>query len=412
MINSISSLPMVQGVNVQSADNKNTKVQQNLPSNIPNGVTMNGAEALASYNVPIVSKTGQKPLTPSPITVLQPAAIHSMEGERIYSSTGALKEIIKRNDKTTTVYIMDKSAPNDAISKIRTYDNVTGKIIRSQFNDNQIEEGKIPVLKFVGVTNYTPDGKVAGGTGYKEGKLVTVWQEEHKPDGTTTAYTYDYETKESFVTEHDDKINASRRIYFDKDGKIKSMETRDYKNFTEQNVYYKNGILAENRLTQNIPIENHTGRDPLHDEELTPSQPYVLGYDPKEVQGEKSYYSNGILEFITTNTKDGKVTHNFDITGNLEAIEFPDGKVITYDVNEDLDPYYSIEEKLSNGDAKITRFGHDGSKSVTVVSADKQSEKHASYTKEGKMDVYYETNHDEDSLFMRFDSNGNLIKCS
>ena len=80
--------------------------------------------------------------------MLQPEAIRVIEGERVTAPNGTLDSIIKRNDKTTTIYKMDVLAPNDAIRKIEVYDNTTGKLIREQENFNDIKPGKNAVIIF------------------------------------------------------------------------------------------------------------------------------------------------------------------------------------------------------------------------------------------------------------------------
>lgn len=408
MINSVNSIPMVQSVNVQGADNKNVKVQDNTPKQVPNA-NLNGTDALASYNMGLISKPEKKPLEPALPTVLQPEAIHSMGGDRIYSSTGTLNTIVKKGNETTAVFTMDPAAPNDAISKIEFFDQETGKLVRVQYNHNEIKEGQMPVTKAIEIFDYTPEGKIATGTVYEDGKPYSVWQNETALDGTGISSIYHFEDKTSVVIEKHPDGDKGRQIYYDENGKVERIIARDFKNFEKQETNFKNGAITENRTIKNNPIQNQTGKDPKNDKDLIPAQPYVLGYDPKEVQGEKLYYSNGVLEKIITRTADGEVIHDFDCKGNLKSISNPDGKTIVYTTGEDLKTYYTVEEKLPDGSTKKTGFSEDGLNSVSVTSADENQEKYVGFAKDGNMATYYEINKDGERIHMDFDENGNLM---
>ena len=409
MINSVNSIPMVQSVNVQGADNKNVKVQDNTQKQVPDA-NLNGTNALAAYNAGLVSKPEKKPLEPALPTVLQPEAIHSMGGDRIFSSTGTLNTIVKKGgDNTTAVFTMDPAAPNDAISKIEFFDQETGKLVRVQYNHNEIKDGQMPVTKALEIFDYSPDGKIATGTVYEDGKPYSVWKNETALDGTEISSIYHFDDKTSVVIEKHPEGDKGRQIYYDENGKVEKIIARDFKNFETYETKFRNGAITENRTIKNYPIQNQTGKDPKNDKDLTPAQPYVLGYNPKEVQGEKLYYSNGVLEKIITKTADGEVIHDFDCKGSLKSISNPDGKTVMFTTGENLKTYYTVEEKLPDGSTKKTDFSEEGLCSVSVISADEKQEKYVDFSKDGKMTTYYEINKDGERIHMDFDENGNLM---
>lgn len=412
MINSINPSMGVQ--NVQAGQ---YQVQQSIGQSVNQMVqnpNLNGVNALASYNKP--AKSAPKTITPSLPTVLQPEAIKVIEGERVTAPNGTLDSIIKRNDKTTVIYKMDISAPNDAIRKIEVYDNATGKLIRDQENFNDIKEGKMPSAFLMEVNERDSEGRISKTTVYSHGKLDNVVEFEYGPNGYEKA-TIIYADGTSAI-EESTKIPVkgktmsvtSKMTKFDNKGQIVSIETIDREKRESEKVTYKNGIPSGIKHSKEEPIANNTGINPFADKDLVPAQPYVLGYDPKSVEGEKRYFSNGVLHSITTNTGNGDVIHIFDVTGRLTGIENGSKSII---FNNDADPIsrkYSICEKLGEKIEKLTTF-FDGEKEVSINNYENNTYKTAVY-KDDKLVFYTEgkSNSDDDRIAMSFDNQGNLVK--
>ncbi len=406
MINSVNNLPMVQGVNVQGANNNVTNPQPVQNNTIPNA-NLGGAEALAAYNKPFVSKDAvTHKLQPDLPTIMQPEAIKFLlqKGTGITNSAGVLNCIVEKNDKTTVVYTMDVLAPNDAISKIETFDNATGKLIRKQANSNIIEDGKMPQLQFIEITNYDKNGKEISGTHYDNGKLYSTWEREVLPDGTKKTYLANFEKNRTMISESNENTNIGRHTEFDKDGKLIKTMTRDFENYTTETVEYKDGhaIKAKEVLT-NQPIPNTTGKYPLNDGDLKPTAPVAINYDPKQVQGEKLYYSNGELEAIRTTTANGVVVHSFAPNGTFTGIDYDMGKKSIFFGTDCC----SISEEVAPNVVKTTRYYDDGTKEVTVADDKEHFEKTAFYAKDGHLECYTEYSKDS-RLFMEFDKQGNL----
>lgn len=403
MINALNSIPMIQNVGMSKPASSPVSVNNNIVQN-PN---LNGANALGIYNQAAVSKPASKTITPILPTILQPEAIHSIEGSRIYNATGELDSIVKKGENFTTVYKMDIQAPNDAIRKIQTFDNKTGKLIKSQENLNIIENGQMPQIKVIELKEFNPDGKVKASSIFYEGKPEMIAEYEYGPNG--------YEKKSAIaqgraiVEEEFPEQNISKMTRFDAKGQIASVETINRAENSSQTVFYKNGIPARLINESKSPIPNNTGKNPLADPDLIPSHPFILGYDPKQVQGNKVYYSNGEINAIETLTaNNGRMVHRFEANGNLAAIEDSTNPANKKQIFF-YDNYQAIEEDINGQIHKTTTHNDDGTKEVGVVNTSDNSEKYAMYSKDGKMKSYIDIDKDGNRMMMQFDKAGNLI---
>ena len=408
MINSINS---VQGSYNTAMQNQLQAQPQSvtIPQQSQN-VNMNGINALASYNQPVQAQT--RNIQPALPTILQPDAIKAIQGERIYAPDGSLCAIIKNDGKTTTIYKMEISAPNDAIRKIEYYDSTTGKLKAVQENSNDIQEGKVPKLTFCEIKNFDDNGRINKFTCYQDGKLLLVKEKEFGQNG----YEKEYTAYENENIAHENFGNGYRKTtIFDKKGNVNEVINFDDNNNTLEHIKYKNGIPTSITRESDIPIgQIPNGKCPATDPELAPAQPYILGYDPKQVQGDKKYYSNGAIHSITTKTQNGEITHMFDINGNLTGIEDAQNpqnpKSIIYSEASDIRyGHYSIVENIDNNKEKTTIYENDGSYEVVVYNHDTKEEKSLSYSKDGIIQHYYEGNGKDNEMFMTFNKQGNLI---
>ena len=407
MINPVKFNPVVQNATTTAPQVTNQPRQAFTPVDNPN---MSGLNALAAYNQPFTSSSvAPKTIQPTLPTVLLPQAIHSMEGERITSANGTLSAIVRRNENSTTVYKMDIQAPNDAIRTIETYDNKTGKLVAVQKNYNKIEAGKNPVIFETDIVEYDENGKEKKATYYFDGKFANVVETQYGPDGFVKRYIV-RDDGSSAIFEDCKVTKSSRFIDYDKNGQVKELEITDRKNNTVKVEKYINGKLASVENKKQEPIPNTTGKNPQADAQIVPTQPYILGYDPKQVQGEKQFYSNGAIERITTQTATGKITYTFDVNGTLTGIEdAQDPNNVKYIVYHDYGKCYSVEEKLGENVLKTTNFVDDGTIEVSVYNEATKQEKIALYRDGGSLASYIEHNSPEDQILMTFNDNGELI---
>ena len=403
MINSINPGSVVQ--NPQVAQNIQNQTPQLVPQQIQNP-NLNGINALAAYNQP-VSKAAPKVIEPSLPTILQPEAIKTMPGERVLTPTGTLDCIIQRNDKNTVIYKMDILAPESAIRKIEYYDNATGKLIREQENQNEIKDGQLPKIFFTEVIERNPDGLPAKSTIYYDGKYEQTMAYEHGQDSDKVYVVRSDNT--SLIEEGFKNTRTTKVTRFDEKGQIFEVETVNRDEHSSQTVSYKNGVPSKIENCKKEPITNTTGIEPKQDPDLIPSQPFVLGYDPKQVQGEKRFFSNGVLHSIKTTTANGEVYHTFDVTGRLTGIETDQNKTVIFHNNpEPHAAAYSVEEKLTGNVLKTTTFNNDGSKMVTVANQKEQAEKTAMFSKDGNLECFFAIN-GEDRIMLSYDKQGNLV---
>lgn len=410
MINPVNTFPVSYNTAIpNNVSQMQSQTIQQPPVQNPN---MSGLDALAAYNQPTQKMSAPKHIEPALPTVLQPEAIKAIKGERIYTSTGTLDSIVSKGDNTKTVYKMDAAAQNDAIRKIEYYDNSTGKLKFVQENFNLIEQGKMPQIKETSIKEFDQNtGKIKKETIYCNGKLDGVKEFEYSPDGGFEKIYGVYPDGKSDVTEICYKTNSSRLTAFDKKGNVDYVTVKDSNKGTVQSTQYKNGVPVKISQTKNTVIPNSINKNPMTDPELVPTNPINLGYEPKDVQGDKSYYSNGALESITTMTDNGVVMHKFNPDGTLSGIMNQSGKdekTIIFNRTSEGQKYYSVEEKLDDDVYKTTIFNQDGSKEVCVMDNKNKSEKNAVYSKDGNLEKYFEYSKD-DKMMMEFDKQGNVI---
>ena len=408
MINSLNPAMYTNGVNLQNnVPNAPVSVTNNNPIQPIANPNLNGLQAMAGYNQPLTPT--KRVIQPTLPTVLQPEAIHTLKGDRITDANGKLNAIIDKNDKTTVIYKMDPQAPNDSINKIIYIDNATGKRIRTQENIQEIKEGQMPVSLGICIKEYNPEGEITKITDYYEGKDFSVREYETAPDGSKKIY--GVSKNGSYIAELDSEDNRIRTTDFNKSGQIEQVIT--YKDDApNQTITYKNGIPAkiENEI-KNTTYAPELANLPAQDKDIVPAQPYILGYDPKNVQGEKTFYSNGNIQEIKTNTVNGTVVHKFDVLGDLSGITINENgkqKQINYN-NIGGEITYSIKEPLSDKISKTTTFEKDGSKSVTIANDETKEERHAHYNKNGNITWYSKYNdQSHEHLGIGFDKNGNI----
>lgn len=407
MINPVNFNPVVQNKQIISTQTTEQPKGFYAPMENPN---MDGLKALACYNQSVANNNvTPKTIQPTLPTILLPEAIHSLDGEKITSANGTLNAIVKKGDKTTTVYKTDVTAPNDAIRKIEVYDNSTGKLVSVQSNYNKIEEGKNPQTFRSEITEFDENGQIKKETFYTDGKFETVVEHSYGPNNFEKRYIVNSDGS-SLISEECKDTKSLRIMVYDTNGKISKIETVDRNTESSQTVHYKNGIPSKIETQPTTPIPNQTGINPFADPQLKPAEPYILGYDPKQVEGEKQYYSNGAIERITTKTATGTVTHLFDINGTLTGIEDAQNpEKVKNIIYHNYGKEYTIDEKIGDNLYKATNFNGDGSVDVTIYDEENITGKTAIYNENGILKHYIDTKSQEDKMMMSFNNNGELI---
>lgn len=368
----------------------------NEPQNIivsNNDVTMNGANALASYNKIMLKKYESLDVEPLPLIYTDGEEI---EGEKVYDSEGKLYSIVKEDENTKTLYYPEEDDDNK-VKLVKIIDKKSGNSIVEQenyFDDNKMVETYI--------TQYNPKTKdIVATTAYRDGKPVNAERIFNK-NGKNVTIRNNIQDNEYNIYE-DSKFSYSS-ITLDKDKQISCAyqeRTNGMKTVSKGADFY-NGSLISVRKNVTTTIPNSLGIDKLNNPELTPAPRFEVDKDYKGLKGEKTYYSNDALE---TNIV-GDVKAHFNPEGELEELYMPDKTISFY--NNDCQ---TIEETLENGKTKTTERCKDDGIRVTLDSEEGYST--VCIDENNRPTAYYEGVKDEngetkDTLSLYFNKNGML----
>ncbi len=294
MINKINFAQGIQQVQARPAF-KAKETDNETVTNPDSGVSFKGAEALANYNKPNVMAFDKSILEVEPIlpTVIQPDAIGSIEGEKIYGSNGKLNSIVNRVGDKVVVYTA--SAENDnMIESIVTTDKKTGNVIKEQ--RNEIEDGK---YVYMNVAEFNPEtGKRTRITEFVNGELDYASKTSTNERGMTQDVAYDFKNGHYTVSESTADGKFYRTTEFNKNKELISIyehkNSRGSEVRSEVNFYNGAVISSDQRKSEVLP--NNMGREVLNDTDVTPAD---LSVYPDSIEGEKTFYSNGSLESVT-----------------------------------------------------------------------------------------------------------------
>ena len=405
MINKITGVGVNSGVNsgINLRKSINFKSEtENKNVTVPKIKEDKGLDALAAYNsaivkAPVISKD-KLDVEPLPLITINPEDIKKIEGEKIYSSDGKLFGIIRRDEKTYTVYLPDENDTN-LIKSIETYDKYTRNVVKAQYNE--IEDGK-----YAGYSLEENDAVTKAplrSTYYDEnGKLYNAYKYINKPDGQKISICYYYDDKEYCV--YSDSQNGNLRIsaVFDNNKQLinySEIRKNKYQNNTTEINFYQGAPIniysaKETTLPNTMGLDNFLNR-----EELKPAEHFEKPENIKDIDGEKTYYSNGALESNTFNSDNGKTTALFTTEGSCYKIKDDKHSVFYNDYNE------IITETLDNGKIKETTLYSKGGKKVKIK--DGNSYKELSVDKDGKPSYYeegiFENDKEKATKYLSFD---------
>lgn len=363
MINQINSISGIQVITRPSFKADNEKEVEKLPQ-------QDEINAVASYGIASIQMSKKFNIKPIEAIVIDPNLTNSIDGEKIYTSDGKLYSIISEDDNTKTIY-----TPNEDDTRffdsIITIDKETGNIIKEQ--NNHIEDGK---YKNIDVHSYSKEtGEKEFSTFYEDGNVNMVTKYVRKDNGDLEYYSHSFEDNKFLFskTSEDGKINSCLRMTED----MKFVDFDEYKEAKnkESSIHaaFYNGGMISLRKSSNVVIPNLLGRGPLNDADLVPAEKYNLGNIKPEFEGEKTYFSNGAVESITTPdgtiyyTPDGEMSKAFSPTREIEFTK--DGtQIITEKLGEDesrTTTHYkdsSIEVYYKKGNEYKTLYLENGMK--------------------------------------------------
>lgn len=327
---------------------KQKQVNNSVVTNpINTNISMNGMDALANYNFNLVNKNNDfndiKTVKMIPI----PDNISQIKGEKIYNSNRDLVCVIQEDNKYKTIYL------NNDSKTIKIIDKNNGKTIKGQECYTSINNQKM-------ITVYENSGNGVGYQTFYEtinGKLKATSNSKsiEYPDGSIKEFIHEKDTKELRVINRPAQgtINWSfdSAIDYDEQGNIKHITKHSQDSDSEIDVLFAKGqpyAVEENKMTS---IPNDLGEKYKNDRDLIPANLFSIPLNPEKIAGQKTYYSNGIIE---TN-KVGSTIYSFDYDGKLTNINMPNKKI-----KVEEDGTQEIEEILPNNAKKTTNIFQSG----------------------------------------------------
>ena len=352
---------------------------------------LDGVNAVANYNranFNLQSKLDVEALEPININ---PKDIDKIEGEKIYTSDNKLHSIVQEDEKTKTIYNIDKEK-FDSITDIIKKDKNTDNIIWEQsFGYINKEDNNSKPDRTIDVTEYDKKGRIIKNSSYINDKLASTSKYIHNPNGNIITTTR-HDDGSYIISEDNAKKNAYRYFEFNKNKQLENV-CENYeianKTFTKEATFH-NGAIISVEQKQKTTIPNNMGLEDINVAELKPTPKYNLDKDYKGMQGEKTYYSNGMIETNTIKSAEGTP---------LKAYFEPDGKLSKIDIEnktiEFRDKNQKIIETIDENTKKTTKYYDGGDYSVTYESG--KIRKLADYDKYGNIQYYDEAINSEDN---------------
>ena len=305
----------------------------------------------------------------------------NIDGEKIYNSAGELDSIVAENEETTIIYTPSKDN-GDFIGDIKVINKEDGKLQQSQrnyFDGDKLE------TQMVLVEEISSNGTMHKWTDYcEDGNHCGV--EYTNVDG-SSKYIAKLDDG-SYIVDETYSNGISKRSRYDKDRNILSLDMEETMGSTQQvrrSIEYIKGkpysVETTNRtLNKHINIETlgivDDGFKPAPSTGVKTVDAKALIKDSLENdEDEKTYYSNGAIESITT--KDGE-TLVFTAYGEIKEAVYDGKKVTIGNKGEEI-----IEETLDGGNKKITTYFRDGDVKVELLD-EENDEKATVYYNESK----------------------------
>lgn len=375
-------------------ENSTAPVSNPIPQ--PN-ISFKGTEALAAYNYNLINKNKDFDSIPTIKPIEIPQNLEEIDGEKVYNSKGELVLVEKEIGNQKFLY------HNDSEKLIEVYDKTSGKKVKEQSCFTNINNEKmITVTEFGEGKNHCHSGYVKDDNGivlFDNMKFVEY------PDGSQKEFIYNAQEKNYEVIERspkgDFKNLYDRVIFYDENKRLKEIWENDKNGRREKKINYEKGIpyQIEEKNTKTIPNKGSIDTSFLNDSDLVPAKKFNFHPNAKDIDGEKTYYSNGAIE-TNTFVQDGKkVTYSYLANGELRNVFYDD---VVIECNGEWG--YAIYENIENGARRETTY-HDNGSSYVSYTKD-ELEKGISYIN-GKV-VDYHKSIDGKGTSYEFDQNGNI----
>ena len=312
----------------------------------PQNVSFRGTEALAAYNYNLVNKNNDFDIpTISPIEI--PEDITKIGGTPVYDSKGNLVLVEKIIGNEKYVY-------HNMDNLIQVFDKDGNKIKEQGAFINLNRDKSIIVTEFIlGKKDCYSSQYISIDGG--DFKLFENSKYVFYPDGSRKEFMYNVQEKEYEVIERSNNRNFNklydRILFYDENKNLKEVWEGNSNTSITKKINYQDNIAyqIEEEKNEAIPNDILKKMDILSDKDLKPYKKIDFIKNAQDVEGEKTYYSNGKVESNTFMQDGKKVKYCFMPNGEIRNV-FLDNITIECD-DENC---YSICEKLENGAERYT----------------------------------------------------------
>lgn len=415
---------MIDKINLTAGSNIRFQGNTNLLDNFKgtlknfenyNYTNLNGSEALANYNKPMVKEEFNLPKPDENIEkfiikeTIEPIKLtgnetETLQGDKIYDKDGKLEAIIIKGEKTSKEYEIDKE--NNKVSAIAERDNTTGNIVRADYFGTEYNKNTSSFTKI-----FDPDtNKMIKEAYFDEGNLRSINIIDNK-ENRSIENSFENDGSLYSIKVTDLNTGISNRYSLDNRKQIKFIEICDENYNTLRNYSYQNGKVEEITEHKYKPLKNIYGITP-DNISLKPAD-FIEKPKVESLNGEKKYRSNGTLESVTVQNGDLKTEYLIGYDGkNVYRInEFEkDQKIKSYDFGETGS--LNIKEYKNDKIHKIT-FYKENKKLESIFELNEKSDitKTLDYSADGSYIRRYseENNPEYGSINLKFNKNKELI---
>ncbi len=388
--------------------------QGNLPVTSPiENATLNGANALASYNSAMINKP-EKFDIPLLKPLQMPKAVDSIDGERIYNSAGKLQCVVKEVGDKKYVY-SNETYDYPEINNIKIYDKKTGNKIFEQSEFLYENETNNEAENICWINEYSPiTGSEMAASEYKNGKPVYKDTSTHHPDGTTEYKAYDFDKQEychSYFKPYDSQESLSlEKIYDAKGNLIREYYSgiRSDRTFDGE-IKYENGKVVSRETSESQAEQIPEAQRYINNPELKPAECPEFMTSIENIEGEKTYYSNGMLESVKT--PDGKI-YEISLDGNRITLHDKNKSIEFNNIKEIRNKFCIIREDFGDVSKRTSYCGENCDEISSISYGKGNIEKRITFVN-GKPSDYSESklNNDtwEDTIHIEYAPNGGVL---
>lgn len=353
-------------------------------------IALKGTDALASYNSMMINRPDKFDI-PLLKPLKMPKDINSIDGERVYNSKGILQCVIKETKDKKYVYEINDSE----ISEIAVYDNKTGNKVFEQSeysykDDNNTEHIGCWIHEFDPITGWEKINAK-----YEDGKPILKSLYFNNKDGSFEAKSYSFKDNEYVLYGYNAHYLSGYDITYDSDKNLKYVMLKETKDdgTISKDIKYEKGQKVSQEIHKSKAIQNSELQKYIHNPELKPAECPGFITSIENLEGEKTYYSNGMLESVKT--PDGKV-YGISLNGNCITLYDKNKSIEFTNIKENKNKFCTITEDLGNASKKTSYSGENGNELYSVSYTKNNIEKFLSF-ENSKPNYYSESKLEKDT---------------